>query len=296
MQVTVILPPWLQDPEAREALVRTGAHLGAPCQALGFSGRACVEALAARVGSLLDGTGPQLVLLPAGTEGEQACAHIAASLGGCTLGNCSAIEIDGTSVLARRPIFGGRAEITVRSHAEITCATVRAEADMAPPASQPEVRAFDIDEPGDCESEPVAATAKLPRVEGAAIVVSGGRGVDAPEGFELLARIAHALGAGLAGSLPAVDAGRIPVAHQVGQSGKFVAPRVYFAVGISGTPQHLAGVSPNARIIALNSDPDAPIFSRCDVAVLGDWREILPRLADELDPSAVQAAHPLPAY
>ena len=99
-----------------------------------------------------------------------------------------------------------------------------------------------------------------------------------PEGFEWLTRIALALGAGLGGSLPAVDAGWVPVSHQVGQSGKFVTPKLYFAVGISGTMQHMAGVSAGTRIVALNNDPNADIFSRCDFAVHGDWREILPLL------------------
>jgi electron transfer flavoprotein alpha subunit len=122
------------------------------------------------------------------------------------------------------------------------------------------------------------------------MVVSGGRGIGAPEGFDLLARIANLLGAGLGGSLPAVDAGWVPVAHQVGQSGKFVSPRVYFAVAISGTPQHLAGIAPSARIVALNNDKDAPIFQRCDVGVVGDWREILPLVMDELETSAAARA------
>jgi electron transfer flavoprotein alpha subunit len=134
--------------------------------------------------------------------------------------------------------------------------------------------------------ELLPAVTQRPRVEGARLVVAGGRGMGGPEGFEWLSRIADALGAGLGGSLPTIDAGWIPVAHQVGQSGKFVAPRLYFAVGISGTPQHLAGVAPTARLVALNNDRDAAIFARCDVAVEGDWREILPLLAQQLEAAA----------
>jgi electron transfer flavoprotein alpha subunit len=94
------------------------------------------------------------------------------------------------------------------------------------------------------------------------------------------------VGAALGGSLPAVDAGWVPVARQVGQSGRFVSPRLYFAVGISGTPQHLAGVAGTTRIVALNQDPDAPIFNLADVGVVADWRELLPLLAERLDAAA----------
>lgn len=283
MKITVILPPWLPGRAERDALVRAAARLdrGAACEVLEFNGRATAEALAARAASLLDRASPQLVLIPTGTEGEQTAALIASALQGRTLGSCSGIEVEGDGVLARRPVFGGRAELVLRSGSAITCATLRGVA--GDPVDTPPPRVIEIDEPAALESEPVASTAKFPRVEGAGIVVSGGRGVGAPEGFELLARIAGTLGAGLGGSLPAVDAGWVPVAHQVGQSGKFVTPRVYFAVAISGTPQHLAGVSPDARIVALNADRDAPIFGRCDVGVLGDWRELLPLLAEELE-------------
>jgi electron transfer flavoprotein alpha subunit len=102
------------------------------------------------------------------------------------------------------------------------------------------------------------------------------------EGFAQLANIADHLGAALGGSLPAVDAGWVPVARQIGQSGKFVGPRTYFAVGISGTPQHLAGVSRECRVIAVNKDALAPIFDIAEIGVVAEWQVLLPALAREL--------------
>lgn len=106
---------------------------------------------------------------------------------------------------------------------------------------------------------------RLPPVESARIVVSGGRGVN-EQGFALLEELAERLD----GSLPAVDAGMVPVVRQVGVSGKFVSPDIYLAVGISGTPQHLAGISPDTRIVAINKDPSADIFKVASVGVVGD--------------------------
>lgn len=284
MRVFIVVPPWVESRGDREAFVRSAATVaGRDRELLDFSGRATAHALAGRLASRVDASSRSLVLLPAGTEGEQAAAILAAELGGVTLGRCTHVAVEGDRVIARRAIFGGRAGIALHSDAAVTCATVRADAAAAAHAMQLPTQAIAIDETDPLPAEAVPSTARFPRVEGAGLVVSGGRGIGAPDGFDLLARVATALGAGLGGSLPAVDAGWVPVGHQVGQSGKFVSPRLYFAVAISGTPQHLAGIAPTARLVALNSDRDAPIFSRCDVGVEGDWREILPLLAAELE-------------
>lgn len=283
MRILVVNPPWITNRSEREAFARTGAALGADskCEALDVTGNADAAALAERVASLLEAGERRLVLLPAGPDGEAAAALIAARAAGRSLGRCTRIQVEGDKVFARRAVFGGRAELVLDSDSAVTCATLRP--DSAAPAASAQMQSITIDAAPAFEAQPVPTPATHPRVEGASMVVSGGRGIGAPEGFDLLARVANLLGAGLGGSLPAVDAGWVPVAHQVGQSGKFVSPKVYFAVAISGTPQHLAGVAPSARIVALNSDKEAPIFQRCDVGVVGDWREILPLVADELE-------------
>jgi electron transfer flavoprotein alpha subunit len=102
------------------------------------------------------------------------------------------------------------------------------------------------------------------------------------EGFTALQALAGSLGAAVGASLPAVDAGWAPVARQIGQSGKYVSPEVYLGVGLSGTPQHLAGIDPHTRIVAVNKDPEAAIFARARIGVTADWREFLPELARAL--------------
>jgi electron transfer flavoprotein alpha subunit len=289
VRITVVLHPWQADREERDRLVSEAAALAghAPVEVWVFTGQTHPAAVAARLSNkLADIAVKQLVLLSTGTESEAIAALLAGQLGGISLGRCSALKIAGDTVVARRAAFGGRVELALRSDASVTCATLRPQGMQMAVAASIDTTEIVVQEPAPYRVEPQRAVTGPPRVEGASTVVSGGRGIGGPEGFEWLTRIAVALSAGLGGSLPAVDAGWVPVAHQVGQSGKFVTPKLYFAVGISGTPQHLAGVSPNARIVALNNDRDAAIFSRCDVAVEGDWREILPLLTQILETEA----------
>jgi electron transfer flavoprotein alpha subunit len=123
--------------------------------------------------------------------------------------------------------------------------------------------------------ERIARADQRVALESARIVLGGGRGLD-EAGFALLERIAEALGGAVGASLPAVDLGLAPVSQQVGQSGKFVTPALYFAVGMSGTPQHLAGIGSATRLIALNNDPAAAIFRVAEAGAAADARTLLP--------------------
>jgi electron transfer flavoprotein alpha subunit len=122
----------------------------------------------------------------------------------------------------------------------------------------------------------------FPPLEDAEVIVSGGRGLGGPAGFELLERVASALGGAVGSSRAAVDAGWAPYERQVGQSGKTVGPRLYVALGISGAAQHLAGMRGARVVVAVNRNPDAPFFARCTYGVVCDWREFAEALLAEL--------------
>jgi electron transfer flavoprotein alpha subunit len=221
----------------------------------------------------LDCYRPTLLVLPATREGEEMAGWLSATLGGEPVGRIDAAELDGAELIVRRAVFGGRVRLTTRHAAGVVIATSNAPLEGGATAAIAPATTLTV------ETVPFAA-GEAP-LEGARLVIGGGRGLDM-EDFERLRALAQRLGGALGGSLPAVDLGLVPVSRQIGQSGKFVTPMTYLAVGVSGTPQHLAGIGGATRIIAINKDPGAPIFAFAQAGAVGDAKQILPRLLTAL--------------
>lgn len=229
-----------------------------------------------------------VALLPADPFGDEVAAYLAVAIDGTVLGRCGEIAIGAEGVVASRSIYGGRGTMSLTVGRGFGIATMRAT--KAPPSDVGTVGELVRLETDPVPPAPLAvdrseAEGGVVKLEGARLIVSGGRGVNDEEGFALLGELADRLGAALGGSLPSVDAGFVPVSRQVGQSGNFVTPEVYLAVGISGTPQHLAGIGTATRIVAVNNDADADIFRFADVGVVADWRQVIPALIERLRPA-----------
>ncbi|CAE6937377.1 Electron transfer flavoprotein alpha subunit [Vibrio sp. B1FLJ16] len=216
------------------------------------------------------------------SKGKDLAPRIAAK---CGVGQISDIVqvIDEKTFI--RPIYAGNAFAKVTSNDNLRVVTVRASA-FDPVACNSQV---DIEHQQTSIQSPVVelisidkTVSERPELTAAEIVISGGRGVGSKENFELIEKVADKLGAAIGASRAAVDAGFVANDLQVGQTGKIVAPKLYIAVGISGAIQHLAGMKESKVIVAINKDPDCPIFEVADYGLVGDLFEILPQLAEQL--------------
>ena len=228
---------------------------------------------------------PRIILAPATAGLRDAVALAAAELGIGLAADCQGLALDADGkLLAERPVFSGNIITTVVFRDAVQMATVRGRSFPLPArdaARTGEVVPLAVDLAGAQGEEvlnfEVTQTGEI-SVENAGIVVSGGRGVKGPEGFAPVRELAKMLGGAVGASRAAVDAGWIPYANQVGQTGKTVRPDLYIASGISGAIQHLAGRSGAKVIVAINKDKDAPIFTVACYGIVGDLFEVLPAL------------------
>ncbi|EGR1591389.1 TPA: electron transfer flavoprotein subunit alpha/FixB family protein [Vibrio parahaemolyticus] len=216
------------------------------------------------------------------SKGKDLAPRIAAKCGVGQISDIVQVVDDKTFI---RPIYAGNAFAKVTSNDSLRVVTVRASA-FDPVACNSQV---DIEHQQTSAQSLVVelvaidkTVSERPELTAAEIVISGGRGVGSKENFELIEKVADKLGAAIGASRAAVDAGFVANDLQVGQTGKIVAPKLYIAVGISGAIQHLAGMKESKVIVAINKDPDSPIFEVADYGLVGDLFEILPQLAEQL--------------
>lgn len=241
---------------------------------------------------LIDKYKPLTLVIGATPDGRDMGPRLTSRLQTGLVADCTSIDIDEKTgnVAWTRPAFGGNLMAT------ILCPDHRPQVGTVRPG------VFKKPEGAQKHGEVIRETFRVPKeeirtelletlkaaaeeivdLEGADIIVSGGRGVGGPEGFKPVQELADALGATVGASRAAVDAGWISHAHQVGQTGKTVAPKLYIACGISGAIQHRAGMSGSDCIVAINKDPEAPIFDIADYAIVGDLFEVLPALTAEV--------------
>jgi len=225
------------------------------------------------------------ILFTATTTGKELAPRVAAKIDAGIAADCSGLGFEGGKLFAVRPIYAGKAYIKVAFNSDKAVISLRPKLFLAgEKPSTPAVEDFDY--------SPVEPKAKVTSIQQkkagsidlteADIIVSGGRGVKGPEGFDPVKELADTLSGVVGASRAAVDAGWIDHSYQVGQTGKTVNPQLYIACGISGAIQHLAGMRNSKVIVAINKDADAPIFKIADYGIVGDLFQVIPALIEEI--------------
>ena len=248
------------------------------------------DAYVSVIANLVKAHNPAILLLGASVQGKDLAARLSARLEAGMAQDCTAFSLDNGNLVAVRPIYAGKAYAKVTfSNSEPQMATARPNVlSMNEPDSSRSAEI--IDAPISLDDNTLKTkvvevlrdeTGKVDLTE-ADKIVSGGRGMKGPENYNILEELAAVIGATVGASRSAVDAGWRPHTDQVGQTGKVVSPNLYIACGISGAIQHLAGMSTSKVIVAINKDPDAPIFQRADYGIVEDLFKVVPALTAEI--------------
>ncbi len=246
------------------------------------------DAYAKAMTALFEKEKPIMLLLAASSNGRDLAPKLAARFDGALASSCTDVVMEGSRLIAVRPVLGETAFVRVGFKSPLQIMTVRPN---VIPVAEPEnpsngtVEKVDVTfDEKDLRTKVLEVTKAAGKVEltEASIIVSGGRGMGGPENFKILEELADVLGAAVGASRSAVDAGWRPHSEQVGQTGKVVNPTLYIACGISGAIQHLAGMKTSRWIVAINKDPEAPIFKMANFGIVANLFDVVPKLAEEI--------------
>ncbi|MFW6009861.1 MAG: electron transfer flavoprotein subunit alpha/FixB family protein [Actinomycetota bacterium] len=247
-----------------------------------------VEALQAA----FDASGAETLLFASSNHVKDVASRLAIRVGGGVITDVTGLDVgDDGRLVATKEVFGGE-KITestvVEGHKQLLGIASNAFAAEETGGGQPELEALDVSLSEAATQARVTsvekqASADRPDIGEAAVVVAGGRGLGDASKFELMERLADVLGAGVGASRAATDAGWYPHRYQIGQTGRTIAPMLYIGSGISGAIQHRAGMQTSQNIVAINKDPEAPIFQIADFGVVGDLNQVVPKLVEELE-------------
>lgn len=244
------------------------------------------EAIVAALTGLVPTTGAQVVLMADDSRGREVAPRLAYRASAGLVTEAASVEVADGAVRFRRQVYGGRCQAEMIAGRLPVVATIKLRS-VEPAIPRPGFRGREERVAADLAGvaprtrvrQRVAEEVRGVKLENARVVVSGGRGLKGPEPFRQLQDLAQVLKGAVGATRAATDAGWVPVSWQVGQTGKTVSPDLYIAVGVSGAIQHLAGMGGSKTIVAINTDPDAPIFKVAHLGVVGDFRAVLPAFA-----------------
>ena len=266
------------------AWIADSVTIAGQAELIEYQPEVCLQALA----NLCQAAAPRAVLLSNDFYSQELAPRLAHRLRGSAVGDGVELAVRDGQVRVTRSVYGGKASAVIELKRSPAVVWLRARA-FEPAAPRDEATAditqaaLDLSTPAPTRIvERRSEAAGEARLEDAAIIVSGGRGLGGAEPFEQLKEVAATLGAQMGASRAACDAGWVPPSWQVGQTGKKVAPGLYIACAISGASQHLAGISDAKVVAAINLDKDAPIFRRCAFGIVEDYRKVVPLLRDKL--------------